>query len=127
MGNGALCTGTSACKIFAWRSGRLSSVFMEVKMFILITYDVSTDDTAGKKRLRRVAKLCVDYGVRVQNSVFECQADSAQWRLLKAKLLKEIDQSKDSLRFYYLNEKQRAKAEHFGTKQAIAVDELLIF
>ena len=96
-------------------------------MFILITYDVSTEDAAGKKRLRRVAKLCVDYGVRVQNSVFECQADAAQWRILKAKLLKEIDQGKDSLRFYYLNENQRAKAEHFGAKAAIDVNEPLIF
>ena len=96
-------------------------------MFILITYDVSTEDAAGRKRLRHVAKLCVDYGVRVQNSVFECQADAAQWRILKAKLLKEIDQGKDSLRFYYLNENQRAKAEHFGAKTAIAVNEPLIF
>ena len=90
-------------------------------------YDVSTEDMAGKKRLRHVAKLCMDYGVRVQNSVFECQADAAQWRVLKAKLIKEIDQSKDSLRFYYMNENQRAKAEHFGTKQTIAVDEPLNF
>lgn len=96
-------------------------------MFILITYDVSTEDTAGKKRLRRVAKLCVNYGVRVQNSVFECQADAAEWRTLKAKLLKEIDESKDSLRFYYLNESQRAKAEHFGAKKTISVDQPLIF
>lgn len=96
-------------------------------MFILITYDVSTEDAAGKKRLRRVAKLCVNYGVRVQNSVFECCASSAEWRALQAKLLKEIDESKDSLRFYYLNENQRKKAEHFGAKKTISVDEPLIF
>ena len=96
-------------------------------MFILITYDVSTADAAGRKRLRHVAKLCVNYGVRVQNSVFECQADAAQWRVLKAKLLKEIDEKQDSLRFYYLNDNQRAKAEHHGAKAAIAVDEPLIF
>lgn len=68
-------------------------------MFILITYDVCTSDAAGHKRLRRVAKLCVNYGVRVQNSVFECQADAAQWRVLKNDLLSEIDEEKDSLRF----------------------------
>ncbi len=95
-------------------------------MFILITYDVCTADAAGRKRLRRVAKLCVDYGVRVQNSVFECQADAAQWRMLKARLLKEIDEKQDSLRFYFLNDSQRAKAEHHGAKKAIAVDEPLI-
>lgn len=96
-------------------------------MFILITYDVSTADAAGRKRLRRVAKLCVDHGVRVQNSVFECQADPAEWRILQAKLLKEIDDSKDSMRFYYLNEKQREKSEHFGAKETIKVNEPLIF
>jgi len=95
-------------------------------MFILITYDVSTEDAAGRKRLRKVAKTCVNYGVRVQNSVFECQADAAQWRVLKAKLLEAIDDEKDSLRFYYLNENQRAKAEHHGVKEAIKVDEPLI-
>ena len=96
-------------------------------MFILITYDVNTTDAAGKKRLRRVAKLCVNYGIRVQNSVFECQADASQWRLLKSNLLKEIDDSKDSLRFYYQNDNQRSKAEHFGIKDTIEVDKPLIF
>lgn len=96
-------------------------------MFILITYDVCTSDAAGRKRLRRVAKLCVNYGVRVQNSVFECKADAAQWRILKNNLLSEIDEKKDSLRFYYLNDNQRAKAEHYGVKDAIEVDKPLIF
>ena len=96
-------------------------------MFILITYDVCTSDAAGHKRLRRVAKLCVNYGVRVQNSVFECQADAAQWRVLKNNLLSEIDEKKDSLRFYYLNDNQRAKAEHYGVKDTIEVDKPLIF
>lgn len=95
-------------------------------MFILITYDVNTEDAAGRKRLRRIAKLCVNYGIRVQNSVFECQADAAQWRELKAKLLREIDDERDSLRFYFLNEHQSAKAEHHGAKKAIKVDEPLI-
>ena len=96
-------------------------------MFILITYDVNTSDAAGRKRLRQIAKLCVDYGVRVQNSVFECQADAAQWRVLKAKLLDKMNVEKDSLRFYYLNDNQRKKAEHYGNKATISVDDTLIF
>ena len=95
-------------------------------MFILITYDVCTENAAGKKRLRRVAKLCVNYGVRVQNSVFECQADAAQWRMLKAKLLDEIDEDKDSLRIYYLNDSQRARAEHHGAKETAVMDAPLL-
>ena len=96
-------------------------------MFILITYDVSTADSAGRKRLRRVAKLCTNYGIRVQNSVFECQADAAQWRVLKEKLLSEIEPASDSLRFYYLNDRQREKAEHHGAKETIRVNEPLVF
>ena len=95
-------------------------------MFILITYDVNTEDAAGRKRLRRIAKICVNYGIRVQNSVFECQADAAQWRMLKEKLLREIDGEKDSLRFYFLNDSQRAKAEHHGAKETLAADKPLI-
>lgn len=96
-------------------------------MMILITYDVNTEDKAGKKRLRRVAKQCVNYGVRVQNSVFECVADSAQWRKLKALLLDEIDEKKDSLRFYYFNDAQKLRSEHYGIKGAVDVDQPLIF
>ena len=96
-------------------------------MMILITYDVNTGDASGRKRLRRVAKQCVNYGVRVQNSVFECQADAAQWRKLKQLILKEIDVSKDSLRFYYLGELQKVRSEHFGTKEAIDVEKPLVF
>ena len=96
-------------------------------MLVLITYDVSTADSAGKKRLRRVAKQCVNYGVRVQNSVFECELDPAQCRLLKQKLTEEIDERTDSLRFYYLGDVKKAKVEHVGSKQTIKVDEPLIF
>ena len=96
-------------------------------MLVLITYDVSTADSAGRKRLRRVAKQCVNYGVRVQNSVFECVLDPAQCRLLKQKLIETIDEETDSLRFYYLGDVKKAKVEHFGAKQAIKVDEPLIF
>lgn len=96
-------------------------------MLILITYDVNTEDKAGRKRLRRVAKQCVNYGVRVQNSVFECELDPAQYRLLKQRLIEEIDETKDSLRFYHLGDIKKAKAEHYGAKQTIKVDEPLIF
>ena len=96
-------------------------------MLVLITYDVSTINNAGKKRLRRVAKQCVNYGVRVQNSVFECELDPAQCRLLKQKLTEEIDEKTDSLRFYSLGDVTKAKVEHVGSKQTIKVDEPLIF
>lgn len=96
-------------------------------MLVLITYDVNTSDGAGKKRLRHVAKQCVNYGIRVQNSVFECELDPAQCRLLKQKLTEEIDNERDSLRFYYLGDSKKAKIEHIGAKQAIKVDEPLIF
>ena len=96
-------------------------------MLVLITYDVSTINNAGKKRLRRVAKQCVNYGVRVQNSVFECELDPAQCRLLKQKLTEEIDEKTDSLRFYYLGDVKKAKVEHVVSKQTIKVDEPLIF
>ena len=105
---------------------RIRRFYGSKMMFILITYDVSTSDAAGRKRLRRVAKLCTNYGVRVQNSVFECQADAAQWRMLKARLLEEIDPAADSLRFYYLSDRQRKKAEHHGAKETIEVDKPLI-
>lgn len=85
-------------------------------MLVLITYDVATQDAAGRKRLRKVAKECVNYGQRVQNSVFECILDSSQTLILKDKLLALIDEKQDSLRFYYLGNKYEHKVEHFGTK-----------
>ena len=95
-------------------------------MLVLITYDVNTEDTAGRKRLRQIAKQCVNYGQRVQNSVFECMLDAAQCRLLQAKLLSIMDQEKDSLRFYYLGKRYENKIEHFGAKQTYLPEELLI-
>lgn len=85
-------------------------------MLILITYDVNTEDAAGRKRLRHVAKECVKHGQRVQCSVFECLLDSAQCKILQASLCKIIDTEKDSLRFYYLGKNYKTKIEHFGTK-----------
>ena len=86
-------------------------------MLVLITYDVNTEDAAGKKRLRRIAKQCVNYGQRVQNSVFECVVDAAQCRQLQHTLIEIMDESKDSLRFYYLGNRYENKVEHFGTKE----------
>ena len=85
-------------------------------MLVLITYDVNTADTAGRKRLRQVAKQCVNYGQRVQNSVFECLLDPAQYRLLQSRLVAIIDKEKDSLRFYQLGNQYQDKIEHFGSK-----------
>lgn len=97
-------------------------------MLILITYDVNTEDEAGKSRLRRVAKQCVNYGVRVQNSVFECIVDGAQCRTLKENLKNIIDVEKDSIRIYYLSERQKQKIECLGVKKGISVDtQVLIF
>ena len=85
-------------------------------MLVLITYDVNTQDAAGRKRLRKIAKQCVNYGQRVQSSVFECLLDPAQCKLLQAKLLEIMEPEKDSLRFYYLGARYENKIEHFGCK-----------
>ena len=87
-----------------------------IPMLVLITYDVNTNDAAGRKRLRQIARKCVDYGQRVQNSVFECLLDAGQCRSLQAKLLAIMDPEKDSLRFYYLGNNYEKKVEHFGAK-----------
>ena len=85
-------------------------------MLVLISYDVSTEDAEGRKRLRQIAKQCVNYGQRVQNSVFECILDAAQCRQLQHKLCLLMNQEKDSLRFYYLGNHYETKVEHFGAK-----------
>ena len=95
-------------------------------MLVLITYDVNTQTAAGRKRLRKVAKQCTNYGRRVQNSVFECILDNAQCVTLKAILADIIDESVDSLRFYYLGNKYQTKVEHMGVDRGIAVDDTLI-
>jgi len=88
-------------------------------MMVLITYDVSFEDGNGQARLRRIAKLCQDYGTRVQYSVFECDVEPAQWVRLKAGLLALFDDNIDSLRFYILGKNWRAKVEHHGAKRAL--------
>lgn len=85
-------------------------------MLILITYDVNTETKEGRRRLRQVAKCCVQHGQRVQNSVFECVLDEAQYRMVQHQLEQIIDEEKDSLRFYNLGNKYHGKTEHFGAK-----------
>lgn len=96
-------------------------------MLLLVTYDVNTQTAQGRRRLNKVAKQCVNYGVRVQNSVFECVVDAAKARELKAKLLLLIDDQKDSLRFYNLGDNYKNRTEHFGAKQSLDVEADLIF
>lgn len=98
-------------------------------MMILVTYDVSfkQDEAAGQKRLRRIAKLCRDYGQRVQYSVFEIEVDPAQWTMLKNKLLKEMNADVDSLRFYYMGSNWERRVEHVGAKPALDLNAPLIF
>lgn len=90
-------------------------------MLVLITYDVSMTDPGGSRRLRHISKLCKDYGIRVQYSVFECEIDPAQWVSLKSALLQAYDVTLDSLRFYYLGSKWQRKVEHFGAKETLDV------
>ena len=95
-------------------------------MYILLTYDVCTIDQAGKRRLRQVAKTCLDYGQRVQNSVFECKVDPAQLVALKDKLIRIIDLKTDSLRFYHLGTNWEHKVEHHGAKETYNIEGPLI-
>jgi len=95
-------------------------------MLIVITYDVETSSPGGERRLRKVAKICEDYGQRVQNSVFECSLDSAQLVMVKGKLLKEIDLKKDSLRIYKLGKNWEGKIEHYGIKQSYNPEGVII-
>ena len=95
-------------------------------LYILITYDINTTSLNGQARLRKVAKVCINYGQRVQNSVFECKVNEAQYRELQHKLLKIIDKNVDSLRFYRLGENYYKKVKHIGAKQTYKVDDPMI-
>ncbi len=88
-------------------------------MMVLISYDVETKTPQGRKRLRRVAKTCLDYGQRVQFSVFECIVDPSQWTMLRQRLIDEIDMDLDSLRFYFLGSNWKRRVEHIGAKKGI--------
>lgn len=96
-------------------------------MLVLITYDVNTETAAGRSRLRKVARQCVNYGQRVQNSVFECNLDAAKLRQVKAILSDLIDKERDSLRFYYLGDRYKNKVEHIGANPGFDVTEPLLF
>ena len=95
-------------------------------MMVLITYDVNTETAAGRKRLRKVAKQCQNYGQRVQNSVFECLIETALWVSLKQRLEEIIDPEKDSLRFYYLGKNWKNQVEHVGAKESIDLEGTLL-
>jgi CRISPR-associated protein Cas2 len=95
-------------------------------MMVLITYDVNTEDKDGKRRLRRVAKQCQNYGQRVQNSVFECLIDPSQLVQLKDGLEKIIDIEKDSLRLYFLGNNWEKKIEHIGAKEVVNIEGTII-
>ncbi|MEW6062732.1 MAG: CRISPR-associated endonuclease Cas2, partial [Bacteroidota bacterium] len=86
-------------------------------MMVLVSYDVSTKTEAGTKRLRKIAETCLNYGLRVQNSVFECNVNPAQWEILKDKLLTLYDAQNDSLRFYFLGTNWQRRVEHYGSKE----------
>lgn len=88
-------------------------------MLVLVSYDVSTIDPGGPRRLHRVAKTCQNYGQRVQYSVFECIVDPAQWVVLRDRLIHEIDKSQDSLRFYFLGSNWKRRVEHIGAKKSV--------
>lgn len=95
-------------------------------MMVLITYDVNTETCEGKSRLHRIAKQCKNKGQRVQNSVFECLVDPAQFAELKAKLEKIADPNTDSLRYYFLGDKWKNRVEHFGAKDAYDPEGVII-
>jgi len=95
-------------------------------MLILITYDINTEDAKGKKRLNAIAKCCVKYGQRVQNSVFECIVDAAQFKLIQHKLVLLMNKDKDSIRFYNLGKNYETKIEHFGVKVSYEPEGTLI-
>ena len=95
-------------------------------MMVLITYDVNTEDASGKKRLRRIAKQCTNYGQRVQNSVFEIDTDYGTFLKVKDKLLKLIDEKQDSLRFYYLGNNWQRRVEHYGAKETYDPEGVII-
>jgi CRISPR-associated protein Cas2 len=95
-------------------------------MMVLITYDVNTETSAGRKRLRKIAKQCQNYGQRVQNSVFECLLDSAKFKQLQYKLENIYDPEKDSIRYYFLGNNWKSRVEHIGAKVSIDLEGPLI-
>ena len=97
-----------------------------MSFLVIVSYDVATGSAAGRRRLRRVASLCQDFGQRVQNSVFECLVDPEQWTRFRARLLDEYNREQDSLRFYFLGKNWKGRKEHHGAKPIPEPDEPLI-
>lgn len=95
-------------------------------MLVVVSYDVNTTDRAGRRRLRRIARLCLDRGQRVQLSVFECEVDPAEWVALRARLIEEMDPEKDSLRFYFLGAEGKRRIEHVGAKEPLDLEGPLV-
>ena len=95
-------------------------------MMVLVTYDVDTTSEDGKKRLRKIAKHCVNYGQRVQNSVFECLVEPQQFLVLRKKLEETINKRTDSLRYYYLGSNWKKRVDHVGTKAGYDPEGILI-
>ena len=95
-------------------------------MLVVVSYDVSTQDASGRRRLRHVAKICTNFGQRVQNSVFECLVDPEQWTRLRASLIETYREDEDSLRFYFLGKNWQTRREHHGAKRILDPDEPLI-
>ena len=96
-------------------------------MFVLVSYDVSTEDAEGRRRLRNIAKICRNWGQRVQYSVFECIVDPAEWAGLRNRLVSTMDQEEDSLRFYYLGANWKRRVEHVGAKPTLDQEGPLVF
>lgn len=95
-------------------------------MMVVVSYDVCTEDRAGTRRLRRIAKVCKDFGQRVQFSVFECVVDPAQWTQMRQKLVEIMDDEQDSLRFYFMGANWKNRVEHVGTKAVVDIEGPLI-
>jgi len=95
-------------------------------MMVLVSYDVSTTTAAGRRRLRRIAKVCLDFGQRVQSSVFECLVDPTQWTQFRLRLLQEFKDDEDSLRFYFLGANWKGRVEHHGIKAALDLEGPLV-
>ncbi len=93
---------------------------------VLVSYDVSTKSADGIRRLRKISEICLDYGLRVQNSVFECNVDPAQWESLKERLLSMYDAEEDSLRFYFLGSNWKRRVEHHGGREIQDIEDTLI-
>ena len=95
-------------------------------MLVVVSYDVETTDAAGRRRLRRIARTCQDHGQRVQFSVFECEVTPGDWVKLRARLIEEMDESRDSLRFYFLGAGGKRRIEHAGNRKPVDLDGALM-